>query len=170
MKSPFYDECGSGVCGENRVITMYLEPVLNSYYKIYQNVITLSAIPAGPLREMVSIINPPKLSEWATASPFYGGGPAFGRRPCGAGCINILLKYPLGSGGVSGYSAFSKNPDMALGADDIPAVFNYLHNNGYTVDTKMTRMLQNSDVYIGGTADNYMSGNRRFICMFTYNG
>jgi hypothetical protein len=173
MESPFYQTNrgggGDGGCNGSIVTTMYLEPILNSYYQTYQNVITLSSMPAGPLRDMVSMINPPKLSEWATASPFYSN-PGYGRGPGGAGCVYVLLRYPIGRGGVSGYSAFSKSTDMAMGNDDIPAVLNYLTVNGYTVDTKLTRMLQNSDVNIGGPAELRLSGNRRLICMFTYQG
>ena len=162
MESPF-DTCSS------LTTTLYLEPILNSYYQTYQNVITLSNMPAGPIAEMVSMINPPKLSPWATASPFYSN-PGYGRGPGGAGCVYTLIRYPLGRGGISGYSAFSKSANMSMGADDIPAVLNYLMSNGYLVDTKLTKMLQGSDINIGGPSETRMSGNRKMICMFTYKG
>ena len=40
--SPF-DQASSSV------IALYLEPMLNSYYKSYQDILTVSNVPAGPL-------------------------------------------------------------------------------------------------------------------------
>jgi hypothetical protein len=109
--SPFYPSDG-----ESGSFVLYLEPILNPYYQSYQNIITLNVMPPGPLCEMVTMINVPKLSPFqaaaAYASPFYTG----------ENCIYVLLRYKrskLGSG------AF-KNSDSFMGADDIPAVFSYL--------------------------------------------
>lgn len=153
MESPF-QTCKS------KTTVMYLEPILNSYYKTYQNVITFSNIPDGPINAMVTTISPPKLSEFQTMSSFANPGSS------GTGCVYVLLRYP----GMKGYSAFSKCNDAAMGADDIPSVFNYLLENGYTIDTKLTNMLQHSDVNIGGPVELRLSGNRRMICMFTFSG
>ena len=161
MESPFKNARSS--------IVMYLEPLLNSYYQTYQNVITLSAQPNGPLRDMTSLIHPPRLSEFQSATPFfsnpgYGKGSGVGS----GGCVCVLLRYPVGQGGFTGYSAWSKNTDMAMGADDIPSVLSYLIENGYHVDTDMTRMLQHSEINIGGSSTVRMSGKRKMICMFHY--
>ena len=159
MESPF--------ATTRKTTVMYLEPILNSYCKTYQDVITFSNVPDGPISEMVSTISSPKLSEFQTASPFYGN-PGYGR---GIGnCVPVLLRYPIGKGGAAnGYSAFTRNTDSSMGADDIPSVLSYLLENGYSVDTEMTRMLQCSEVNIGGPAVNRMSGKRKMICFFTYN-
>ena len=53
MESPF---------SNHNTIVFYLEPVLNPIHKSYQQIITLDAIPQGPLSDMVSPINVPKLS------------------------------------------------------------------------------------------------------------
>jgi hypothetical protein len=150
---------------------LYLEPILNTYYQTYQTVISISQMPAGPLRRMVSSINPPKTSEFQTASPFYSN-PTYGLGvgAGSAGCVMVLLRYPLGRGGISGYSAFVKDAGMVLGADDIPSLFSYLRERGYRIDTELTRMLQDSDVSIGGPATTRMSGNRRMIAMVHYTG
>ena len=157
MESPFHNA--------KKTTVMYLEPILNSYYKTYQNVITFNHIPSGPIREMVTTISPPQLSTFQSFSPFYGNG--------GGGlenCVPILMRYPIGTNGVaSGYSAFIKNMDAVMGSDDIPSVLSYLLENGYSVDTKMTRMLQSSEINIGGPAMNRPSGKRKMICFFTYN-
>lgn len=153
----------------NKTTVMYLEPILNSYYKTYHNVITLSNVPDGPIAEMISTMSSPKLSEFQTASPFYGGG-GFGRNPF-ANCMHVLMKYPVGKGMVAnGYSAFIRNTDAVANSDDIPAILSYLMENGYKVDTQLTRMLQTSEVNIGGPAENRFSGKRKMICFFTYIG
>ena len=155
MDSPFYNA--------RKTTVMYLEPILNSYYQTYQDVITFSNVPVGPISRMVNTISAPKLSQFQSFSPFYGGEVT--------NCVSVLMRYPIGSNGsASGYSAFIKNTDSAMGADDIPAVLSYLMENGYSVDTKMTRMLQSSEINIGGPAMNRMSGKRKMICFFTYNG
>ena len=53
MESPF---------SNHNTIVFYLEPVLNPIHKSYQQIITLDAIPQGPLSDMVSPISVPKLS------------------------------------------------------------------------------------------------------------
>ena len=156
----------------SRTNVMYLEPVLNSYYKTYQNVITFSQCPVGPIKDMVTTMTPPKLSSFQTppgssyaqtASPFFN--PGYGRG-INSGCVNVLMRYPTGAGG--SYSAAPKCTDAYMGADDIPSVLSYLMENGYKVDTSMTKMLQNSEINIGGPAETRMSGRRKMICAFTF--
>ena len=140
----------------NRSIVMYLEPILNSFYQTYQNVITLSAVPQGPLQSMVSPFHPPKLSPFQEVSPFSRGG---------FNCVYVLWRYPSGSNSRSG-----KNTDNFMTADDIPSVFSYLAANGYTIDTSLTKMLAQSRVDVGGPATSRLSGDRKMVCMFTWNG
>ena len=139
-ESPFYSS-GSGS------VVLYLEPMLNSYCENYKNILTLSAIPSGPLKDMVFLINVPKLS------PFSHGH--------GSNCIYALARY-------------TKKPTMGaedsfMYADDIPAVLSYLESNGYVIETKLTSMLQKGGYCRG--AYGYMheyDSNRKMICMFTY--
>ena len=46
--------------------TLYLEPYLDKYCKQYRNIITLNAIPIGPLAHKVAHIRMPAVSEFAT--------------------------------------------------------------------------------------------------------
>jgi hypothetical protein len=142
-ESPFSASSGS--------IVLYLEPVLNSYFKSYQNILTVSAMPSGPLKNMVSRIKFPKLSEFSTFSPFSSVSID--------SCTYVLGRYT---------SAINiSNSDCFMYADDIPSVLSYLQTNGYTIDTSLTTMLQKSEIRIGGNTG--YSGNRRMVCMFTYN-
>jgi len=142
-ESPFSSPSGS--------VVLYLEPVLNTYYESYQNILTVSAMPSGPLKNMVFRMQFPKLSEFSSSSPFS---------PFSSGsCTYVLGRYAK--------SVNMSNSDSFMYADDIPSVLSYLVANGYTIDTSLTTMLQKSEIRIGGNTG--YSGNRRMVCMFTYN-
>jgi hypothetical protein len=128
-------------------VVLYLEPVLNSYFKSYQNILTLSTMPHGPLSNMVSRIQFPKLSPFQSPYPFSNDS-----------CVFVLGRY-TSSVVMNDYHSF-------MYADDIPSVLSYLQTNGYTVDTSFTTILQNSDIRIG--ANNGCSGNRRIVCLFYF--
>lgn len=154
MISPFYD------CGGGSSFVLYLEPILNPYLHSYQNVITLDTMPSGPLADMVSTVNVPKLSPFLEAGVF--ASPNVGRT-LGGSCVHVLLRYPKAAcGGVNW-----KMTDIFMGADDIPAVLGYLKKNGYTVDTDMTKMMFKSRATGGGVAEKRFSGDRKMICMVT---
>ena len=147
MESPF--------ATANSSVVLYLEPYLNTFFKSYQNIITLSSMPSGPLSNLVSTISSPKLSPFHDHSPFSSPS-----------CTYVLMRYPCSGAGASGRHS-AKNPDYFMGADDIPSVFSYLQSNGYSVDTNTTNMLQNGRVVVGGVSDKRFSGNRRMIAMIT---
>ena len=150
MDSPF--DAYSTTC------SMFLEPILNTYYKTYQNIITFNDMPKGPIARMVKPINPPKLSPFQSFSPF--AAPLYGRQP-GSGCVYALHRYPNGYAG-------NKNTQQYMGVEDIPSVFGYLRNNGYTINTDYTEMIQRSHVPMGGVSETRLSGNRIMICIFSY--
>jgi hypothetical protein len=151
MESPF--------CKENKSFLIYLEPFLNTYYKSYDNIITLSTMPSGPLAEMVSPISNVKLSEFQD----------FGYNSIAGGniqsCLYVLLRYPKYQ---CGNGVNLKNTDVFMRADDIPSVISYLQSNGYTVDTNITKMLFKSEAQPGGISDRRLSGKRKMICMVSY--
>jgi hypothetical protein len=136
--------------------SLYLEPVLNSYWKTYMQVITLNIIPDGPLHDLVMSISFPKLSSFQEAP---GNSPLFR----GSNCVPCLMRYPITSIGGSG-AAFRMG-DAFMGADDIPSVFSFLQSNGYTIQTQLTSMLTEGPVPMGGVSEQRLSGNRKFIAM-----
>lgn len=140
----------------NQSFVLYLEPIYNPVLQIYQNIITLNCVPAGPISNMVSHINLPKLSPFQQATPNYDG----------SNCVFVLLRHPVSKIG-SGNSAFKWNGAF-MGSDDIPSVFSYLQTHGYQVDTTTTTMLQTGSVVVGGVSDKRFSGNRRMIAMITF--
>ena len=141
----------------NTSFSLYLEPILNPYYQSYQNIISLSCFPAGPLSNMVSKIDPPKLSPFSDSGPFYSGL---------QNCIHVLLRQPVSVIG-SGSAAF-KSSDAFMSADDVPAVFDYLLNHGYQIDTSITSMLQDGPVVVGGISNKRSSGQRKMIAFVSY--
>jgi hypothetical protein len=151
MESPFAKH------GTGSTFVLYLEPILNPYFKAYQNIITLDRMPSGSLADMVTVVDLPKLSSFQEMGVF--SGPNFGRG-LGGSCVNVLLRYRKSS------RIFTwKNTDIFMGADDIPSVLGYLRCNGYTVDTDLTRMLFESRVEVGGVSERRFSGDRKVICM-----
>ena len=156
MESPFAKH-GQG---SGSTFVLYLEPIMNSYFQTYQNVITLDRMPDGPLADMVTMVNLPKLSPFQEAGIFSAAG--FGRG-MGGSCVHVLLRYRKSSG------LFSwKNSDIFMGADDIPSVLGYLKANGYTIDTDLTKMMFKSRIEVGGVSDKRFSGDRKVICFVSY--
>lgn len=152
-ESPFYPSGGNnGNSNDSGSIffSIYVEPYLNSYYKTYQNIITLDSIPAGPLRQMVATVSRPKLSPFQELSPMSDN--VFG-------CKFALMRYPV----TNGFSIKYKNSFMVDA--DVPAVLNYLGVNGYMIDTDLTRILQKSG--IGNNSFDY-SGKRTLVCNVRY--
>lgn len=117
----------------------------------------MSGMPSGPLSEMVTTISVTKLSPFQEAS-------VYSNAPNGHNCMYVLLRYPKTMVGVG---STIKNPDYYMGADDIPSVFSYLQTHGYTIDTKLTKMMSGSGISIGGVSDARMSGDRKMIAMVT---
>ena len=141
--------------GSSGTFVLYLEPFLNTYYQAYQNVITVNVIPSGPFSDLVSKISISALSPFQSAgqytSPFYKG----------SSCLNVVTRYPC---------AAIKDADAFMGADDIPAVLGFLLENGYTVDTSLTNMLNKSRIVMGGVSDRTLGGDRKMIAMIRYVG
>ena len=59
MESPFYP---NGITGNNKSFTLFLTPIYDSLSQTYMNIITLSCMPDGPLRNLVKLMSFPKLS------------------------------------------------------------------------------------------------------------
>jgi hypothetical protein len=159
MESPFYPSSSSGAS-----FTLYLEPILDSYSQTYRQVITLSCMPPGPLASMVKMMSLPKLSPFATNNHSF----------MGTGCSYILFRYPVtGSGSASGNIITKKGAEYMY-SDDIPAVFSYLTNHGYTIDKGVTKMMNGSRVLVGSGASggsgsaSGSDSNRRLICFASF--
>lgn len=137
MESPFG-------AANNSICTLYLEPTLNSYYKTYRDILTVSNIPDGPLASLIQRINAPRLS------PFKGIS--------NQTCLLALCRYPTPN---------IKCEDNFMYAADIPNVIGYLETNGYKVMTDITKMAYKMPVDF---ADSVTFYNRKMVLMFKYIG
>lgn len=152
MESPF---------STSNTIVFYLEPILNSYHKTYQNIITVSSIPPGPLSDLVASMSLPKLS------PFQHVGTFTPPVTAPYNCVNVLLRYPKT---LVNHRPSMKNIDSFMTMEDIPSVLSYLSSNGYTIEKDLSDIMQKANIGFGGTSVNRMSGNRKMICIANYSG
>ena len=152
MESPF-DAIGGKTC------TLYLEPMLNSYYKSYQNILTVSNIPDGPLAVLIKQISSPKLSPFQSMSSW--SPPPISRTAYSQMCMLILCRYPN--------PASIKNADNFMYAADIPNVIGYLESNGYRIMADVTNMAYRGPVDYASSLPG-MYNKRQLIFMFRYEG
>ena len=100
----------------------------------YRKIVTINKEPTGPLKFLVKKTHIPKLSPFKERSiccpePF---------------CIYIILS--------------PTNPTEYLCIDEIPNLFSYLMENNYTIDSNVTKIMQDSKVKM----------NNDLICFITY--
>lgn len=124
--------------------TMFVEPLRNEYWKTYQDVITFSDVPDGPVRHLVKSIRPPKLSPFQAPT---------------SGCKHVLVRSTRSS---------PKNPQSLLTAGDLPAVMDYLHEHGYIVDTHTPSNMSMAGIYLGGGDRGGYSGEKRCVAIISY--
>ena len=109
-------------------------PYYDSINHEYQNILILNKMPSGPLNTIVKRVTLNKLS------PFEANTNNCPRPKCVIGINNINCHNKL----------------MCI--DDLPDLFEYLINNGYTIDTSTTKILQKTSVKMWG----------ELICMIQY--
>jgi len=156
-QSPF-DNMNGNTC------TLYLEPMLNSYYKSYQNILTVSNVPEGPLANLIQRINSSKLSPFQNTSAF--SPPPLSRTAYSQMCMLALSRYPLGVGGTI---SSNKNVENYMYAADIPNVVGYLENNGYRIMTDITHLAQRGNVDYASPLPGTFN-RRQLVFMFKYEG
>lgn len=121
--------------------TVYSEPFLNSYYKDYQNILTVDYAPSGAVGAHVKRVNAPTLSPFNTfpsaLSPIDN-------------CINAFVRN------VNGFTMKNNNP--FLNERDIPSLLAFLRIHGYTVDMETVKIMHKAKV-----------GTKRMIFVFTKN-
>lgn len=97
-------------------------PYYDNKHQCYRKIIVVNDKPTGALLNITKQINLPKLS------PFKVTSNCCPEQKCPYAITNLNDKSEL------------------LCVNDIPMLFNYLVANGYTIDTKITKIMQNSDI------------------------
>ena len=133
---------------EAKTVSLFSQPFLDTYNQCYKNIVVLNLKPRGPLANLVRFVKFPALSE------FKQQGPCSPIKQCG---------YALASLGTCNVGCGKFGSDL-MTVDEVPTLISYLLNNGYTVDTSITKMFHNSEIRFDTTTGN------KLICFITYNG
>lgn len=105
--------------------TLTVEPYYDYVKQCYRNILVLNNEPVGSLKNIVKRLNPPKLSEFNYLT--RENECCYKRK-----CIYVITDI--------------NNGEEFMCVDDIPELFSFLVNNGYTIDTSTTKILQKSPV------------------------
>lgn len=127
--------------------TAYLEPYLNTYYKEYQQIITLSKQPKGELAKYVRPIQIKPLSPFNQVSPLAD--------PFQCTFAVLRSQHP---------NLKSVNPFLTK--QDIPAFISFLKVQGYHVDMDIFKIINKSG--LSHTTNEYSGGKKTMLCQFTY--
>jgi len=132
---------------QSKTVCLYVEPILDTYNQTYVSTLTLNAMPDGPISKMVKVYNTPNLSPFQTFTNTINSP---------NNCTYILMKYPNANKSIS--------TNWML-EEDIPAVFSYLQENNYTIDTSLTKLMHHS---LGNISQTKRTGNRKMVCILFY--
>ena len=135
-----------------KTISLFTQPYLDTYNKCYKNIVTVNLVPQGPLQNLVTRI---KLN---TLSPFKQPGLCNPIQKCDFALVSLSF---LGYGPMN---SCEKNGCNLMTADEIPTLFSYLLSTGYTIDTKITNMLNKSDIRF------QTNDSKTLVCVITYTG
>ena len=131
----------------NQSVSFYLDNVLDSFSQTYHKIVVVSAVPPGPLADMVTPMRFPPLSEFQTRSPFSSA------------CSYVLLRYPKQE---IGHHVSLQHPHHFMTQQDIPSLLAYLSSHGYTIQTELTKLISQHALHSHDTSS------RKFICFATY--
>ena len=116
--------------------TLFSQVYLDTYNQCYKNIITINLPPRGPLEKMMRRVIFYPLSTFKQRQGI--------RKPCGIG-----------------FASISNNCHL-MTTCEIPELFSFLLSNGYTIDTSITKMLNDSDIQLGA------NDSKKMICFITY--
>jgi len=131
-----------------KTVSLFSQPFLDTYNQCYKNIIVINLKPKGPLADLVRFVKFPPLSE------FKQPGPCSHIKQCGY----ALLSLDTCSTGCGKFG------DNLMVVDEVPTLISYLVSNGYTVDTSITKMFNQSDIRFDTNIGN------KLICFITYHG
>ena len=113
-------------------------PFYDERNQCYKKIIRINKMPTGNLTQIVKRIRSPRLSHFDTYGEGNGyGGGGGGGDCCGSGSGNTPCIFAI-------FNPNHKN--KLLTVDELPDLMTFLVNNGYTIDTSITKMLMKSNV------------------------
>jgi hypothetical protein len=117
-----------------KTVTLFSQPYLDSN-QCYKNIVTTNLLPQGPLANFVCRIQFPPLSPFKIPS-----------KQCGLALFSL------------------KRCTNLMVTDEVPTLLSFLLSNGYSIDTSITKMLNESDLQFDTNTGN------KIIAFITYNG
>ena len=109
-------------------------PFYDERNQCYKKIIRINKMPTGNLTQIVKRIRSPRLSHFDT----YGEGNGYGDcSGCGSGSGNTPCIFAV-------FHPNHKNKLLTI--DELPDLMTFLVDNGYTIDTSITKMLMKSNV------------------------
>ena len=133
---------------QSKTVSLFSQPYLDTYNQCYKNIVVVNLKPQGPLANFIRFVKFPPLSE------FKQPGPCSPLKDCGYALMSL-------NGCNSGCGKFGS--DLMV-VDEIPNLISYLVSNGYSVDTSITKMFNESDIRFDTNTGN------KLICFISYNG
>jgi len=102
--------------------TISSQPFYDNINQCYKNIVIIDRKPTGPLSQIVKSLHTPRLSPFDQPSPCC---------PVDR-CIKAIYKI--------------NNTSELMSPNDIPSLFGFLTQNGYTINTALTTMMNESQV------------------------
>lgn len=133
---------------KNKTVTLFSQPYLDKINQNYKNIVTVNFIPDGPLRHIVRRINFPPLSPFQQNNKY------------GLDCNSRLALLSLEHLNI----CYIKNGTNLMLVDEVPNLFSFLLSNGYTIDTRITNMMNESGIKFDTDTG------KQIIAVITYNG
>ena len=123
-------------------------PFYDARLQQYTKILSINAVPAGPLASRVKTVRPPRLS---------GLSGLCGNNGVGNACIHALTSASCGSG--CGCGAF-------MTPEQLPELFAFLMSNGYAVDSALTKLAAKHQSGGGGCFSN--TNANALVCIVSY--
>ena len=117
-------------------------PFYDERNQCYKKIIRINKFPQGPLQQIVKRVRSPRLSRFDVFSDNCGCANSNAFNPP---CIFVLCN-PL-------------SPHQFLTVDELPELMSFLIDNGYKIDTSITKMLMKSNVKPSNDLICYISDN-----------
>jgi len=121
-------------------ISLFSQPYYDPCSQCYLNIVTMNLPPRGPLLRLTRRVKLYPLSE------FKEPGNCTRLQTCGIGLRSMRFLYGFGGfGGGGGYNN-SYSCSVLMTVDEVPDLFSFLLSNGYTIDTSITKMMNQSSI------------------------
>jgi len=131
-----------------KTVSLFSQPYLDTYNQCYKNIVVINLMPQGPLAELVRRVKFEPLSEFKVSTPCNP------YKQCGLALMSI-----------NNFNNCMSNKCLDLmDVNEVPNLISFLVSNGYTVDTSITKMFNNSEIRFDTNTGN------KLICFVTYNG